>query len=246
MTIESSPNLPRIVVVEDDAIQLLSLLDYLHLVGYPAWGADCSEALYKGLMVNPVDIIILDIGLPGEDGLTVAQHLRELPNIAIIILSARGTLDDRIVGLATGADRYLVKPIDLAELVANIEAVTRNQSLIAAPPLLALVIEELKPSTTWYLNSHNWTLTSPRGTMLQLSTREFQVLQMLMAAQGQIVEKRDITDLIIGSRVANSHERLDVLLARLRKKASAIFEDPLPIKTAYRAGYVFIKPAVID
>ena len=245
MTLKSSPNLPRIVVVEDDPIQLLSLLDYLHLFGYPAWGADCSEVLYKGLMINPVDIIILDIGLPGEDGLTIAQHLCELPNIAIIILSARATLDDRIIGLATGADRYLVKPIALAELVANIEAVTRNQSLIAPPPLLALV-EEFKPSTTWHLNSKQWTLTSPRGAMLQLTDREFRVLQILMTAQGQVVYKRDITALIIGSRVANSYERLDVLLARLRKKAIAIFEDPLPIKTACRVGYAFIKPAVID
>ena len=159
MTLKSSPNLPRIVVVEDDPIQLLSLLDYLHLFGYPAWGADCSEVLYKGLMINPVDIISLDIGLPGEDGLTIAQHLCELPNIAIIILSARATLDDRIIGLATGADHYLVKPIDLAELVANIEEVTRNQSFLAAPPH-NLVIEKLKPSTAWHLNSQHWTLTS--------------------------------------------------------------------------------------
>jgi len=245
MTLKSSLNLPRIVVVEDDPIQRLSLLDYLHLVGYPAWGADCSEVLYKGLMVNPVDIIILDIGLPGEDGLTIAQHLCELPNIAIIILSARATLDDRIIGLATGADRYLVKPIALAELVANIEAVTRNQSFLAAPPH-NLVIEKLKPSSAWHLNSLNWTLTSPLGTLLQLTDREFQMLQILMTAQGQIVDRGNIADLIIGSRIVNSNERLDVLLTRLRKKASAIFEDPLPIKTAYQVGYAFTAPAEID
>ncbi|MEI6336462.1 MAG: response regulator transcription factor [Methylococcaceae bacterium] len=245
MTLDSSPNLPRIVVVEDDPGQLLGLLDYLHLVGYPAWGADCSEALYKGLLINPVDVIILDIGLPGEDGLTIAQHLRGLPNLAIIILSARASLDDRIAGLAIGADRYLVKPIDLAELVANIEAVTRSQSFIAAPPI-ERVKEELKPDTTWRLNSQHWTLTSPRGTMLQLTDREFRVLQILMSVQGQIVDKRGIADLIIGSRILNSHERLDVLLARLRKKAGTLLEDPLPIKTAHQIGYAFTAPAEID
>jgi DNA-binding response OmpR family regulator len=245
MTLDSSPNLPRIVVVEDDPIQLLGLLDYLHLLGYPAWGADCSEVLYKGLLINPVDVIILDIGLPGEDGLTIAKHLRELPNIAIIILSARATLDDRIAGLAIGADRYLVKPIDLAELVANIQAVTRSQSFIATAPI-ELAIEELKPSTAWRLNSQHWTLTSPRGTILQLTDREFRVLQILMTAQGQTVDKRGIANLIIGSRIVNSSERLDVLLARLRKKAGTLLEDPLPIKTAYQIGYAFTAPAEID
>lgn len=245
MTLDSTPNLPRIVVVEDDPIQLLGLLDYLHLVGYPAWGADCSEVLYKGLLVNPVDVIILDIGLPGEDGLTIAQHLRGLPSLAIIILSARATLDDRIAGLAIGADRYLVKPIDLAELVANIEAVTRSQSFIATAPIEP-VIEALKPSTTWHLNSQHWTLTSPRGTMLQLTDREFRVLLILMTDQGQTVKKRDIADLVIGSRILNSNERLDVLLARLRKKAGTLLEDPLPIKTAYQIGYAFTAPAEID
>jgi DNA-binding response OmpR family regulator len=245
MTLDSSPNLPRIVVVEDDPVQLLGLIDYLHLLGYPAWGADCSEVLYKGLLINPVDVIILDIGLPGEDGLTIAQHLRELPNIAIIILSARATLDDRIAGLAIGADRYLVKPIDLAELVANIEAVTRSQNFIAAAPIEP-VIETLKPSTTWHLNSQHWTLTSPLGTMLKLTDREFRVLQILMKAQGQVVEKRGIADLIIGSRILNSHERLDVVLARLRKKAGRLLEEPLPIKTAHQVGYAFTAPAEID
>ena len=245
MTLDSTPNLPRIVVVEDDPIQLLGLLDYLHLVGYPAWGADCSEVLYKGLLVNPVDVIILDIGLPGEDGLTIAKHLRELPNLAIIILSARATLDDRIAGLAIGADRYLVKPIDMTELVANIQAVTRSQNFSAAPPT-ELVIEELKSSTVWRLNRQHWILTSPGGAILQLTDREFRVLEILMTAQGQTVDRRRIANLVIGSRILNSSERLDVLLARLRKKAGTLLEAPLPIKTAYQVGYAFTAPAEID
>jgi DNA-binding response OmpR family regulator len=82
--------------------------------------------------------------------------------------------------------------------------------------------------------------------MLKLTDREFRVLQILMKAQGQVVEKRGIADLIIGSRILNSHERLDVVLARLRKKAGRLLEEPLPIKTAHQVGYAFTAPAEID
>ena len=94
--------------------------------GYPVWGVGSAEAFYKRYLFDPVELLILDIGLPGEDGISVAQHLRELPQLTVIIVSARNAVDDRLAGLRAGADRYLVKPVDFAELVANIETIDRR------------------------------------------------------------------------------------------------------------------------
>lgn len=229
---------PRIAVVEDDPDLLQTTLEFLHTMGYAAWGAGSGEAFYKRLLTDPVNVVILDIGLPGEDGFTIARHLRDMPHPDIIIVSARDTLDDRITGLKAGADRYLVKPVNLTELVANIETVLHRQGVIANTPL--------KPAPVWHLTSQNWTLISPDGSALKLTNREYRLLQILIAAEGQTVRKEIIADRIIGTRFLNRNERLDVLLARLRKKATATLNEPLPIKTAYQQGYVFTAPAVTD
>jgi DNA-binding response OmpR family regulator len=162
-----------------------------------------------------------------------------MPHLDIIIVSARDALDDRITGLKSGADRYLVKPVNLTELVANIDAVAHRQSLATMP-------SSPKPTSVWHLASKSWTLTSPGGAVLALTDREFRLLQILVEAQGQTVAKPIIADKIIGPRFLNRHERLDVLLARLRKKAAASLDTPLPIKTAYQQGYAFTAQAVID
>jgi DNA-binding response OmpR family regulator len=123
---------PQIAVVEDDADLLASMLDYLHALGYPAWGVGSAEAFYKQLHMSPVDVLVLDIGLPGEDGLQLAAWVNRRVDLTVIIVSARDRLQDRLDGLAAGADRYLVKPVDLAELVANIDAAWRRSATTAA------------------------------------------------------------------------------------------------------------------
>ncbi|MDP2852107.1 MAG: response regulator transcription factor [Gallionella sp.] len=126
MTSHMHEMLARIAVVEDDADLLDTMLEYLKIQGYPAWGVRNAEDFYRRFAADVVDVVVLDIGLPGEDGISVARHLRDLPDLTIIIVSARDALDDRLVGLKAGADRYLVKPVNLIELVANIEAVGRR------------------------------------------------------------------------------------------------------------------------
>ena len=103
---------PRIAIIEDDPDLRDTMVDYLQSEGYPAWGVESAEFFYRRYAVEKIDIVIVDIGLPGEDGLSVTAHLHGLPELAVIIVSARGTLDDRLAGLRAGADRYLVKPVD--------------------------------------------------------------------------------------------------------------------------------------
>jgi len=233
----------RIAVVEDDPDLLETMLEYLKMQGYPAWGAGSAENFYKRFAVDAVDVIVLDICLPGENGISVARHLRELPNLTVIIVSARDALGDRLAGFEAGADRYLVKPVDLAELAANIEAVGRR----ASPALASATGEaaqEKKPAAAWHLTQHDWCLAEPGGKRLQLTAREFLLLKHLFEAKGETVQRKEIAAKIIGMRVYNSSERLDVMLARLRKKGEVALGQQLPIKTVHQVGYAFTAPAV--
>lgn len=243
MTSPTHEMLARVAVVEDDADLRDNMLEYLQVQGYPAWGVGNAEDFYRRFAVDVVDVVVLDIGLPGEDGISAARHLRELPNLMVIIVSARDALEDRLAGLKAGADRYLVKPIDLAELVANIEAVGRRPATISATGR----IQEEKPKTAlWRLAKQGWRLTGPDGKVLGLTAREFLLLKCLFEANGETVPRKLIADKIIGPRIFNSDERLDVMLARLRKKCATTLGQPLPVKTAHQIGYAFTAPAVIE
>ncbi|MBY0466234.1 MAG: response regulator transcription factor [Burkholderiales bacterium] len=238
---------PSIAIVEDDADQLHSIEEFLADAGYPAWGAGSAEAFYRGFMLNPVDVVILDVGLPGEDGLAVANLLKGKPEVAVIILSARDSLNDRIAGLRAGADRYLVKPVNLLELVANIDAVAYRLALHQAPASDAAArapAPEATPSH-WTLSLPDWVLTSPKGQALKLTTHEFLFLQRLLKAHGQPVAKRELTDQLFGARTPNGSERLNLLVTRLRKKATEVLNEPLPIKTLHQIGYAFTASACV-
>ena len=228
----------RIAVVEDDADVRDTFVEYLQAQGYSVWGSASAEAFYKQLAVDPVDVVLLDISLPGEDGISVARHLRHLPQLTVIIVSARGEVTSRLVGLAAGADRYLVKPVDLSELVANIEAALRKGN---AAPAQARSTDAL-----WRLSSTNWDLTAPNGKSLRPSTREFAFLRCMFEAQGVTVTKEVMAQQIFGFKVSNSAERLAVLVARLRAKCLQTLQQELPVKTVHLVGYVLSAACVMD
>lgn len=246
MTSQRHAKLTRVAVVEDDADLLDTMLEYLKTQGYPAWGVCNAEDFYRRFAVDVVDVVVLDIGLPGENGISIARHLRELPNLTVIIASARDALDDRLVCFEAGADRYLVKPVNLAELVANIEAAGRRSTHPVTRYATGRMQEEKPIPGLWHLAMQDWRLTGPDGKALELTAREFLLLKCLFEANGETVPKKMIADKIIGLRIFNSDERLDVLLARLRKKCTNAFGLPLPIKTVHRVGYAFTAPAVIE
>lgn len=235
----------RIALVEDDLDLLSSTHEYLSLAGYSVWGVDSAEAFFRRFVSEPVDIVLLDIGLPGEDGLSVTELLKKNAQVAVIILSARDGLEDRLAGLNAGADRYMVKPINMRELVANIDAVSKRSSAshdLISPPLS----ETLKlPQPFWGLEINSWMLTSPSGKALHLNAHEFALMHLLMKVQGQAASKKVIAFEIFGSRIDNSFDRLNVMITRLRKKAIDTLGEPLPIKTAHRIGYAFIASALL-
>lgn len=237
---------PSIAIVEDDTDQLHSIEEFLLDSGYSVWGAGSAEAFYKGFTVQPVDVVLLDLGLPGEDGLSVASLLKSRPEVGVIILSARDSLDDRLTGMRAGADRYLVKPVNLLELAANIDATaSRLAPRTAVDPVgsLAAVSVPASAAACWVLAMKDWVLSSPQGKCLQLTTHEFMFLQQLLRADGQPVPKRDLSTHLFGARAQNGAERLNLLLTRLRKKAAEAFCEPLPVKTLHQIGYAFTASA---
>lgn len=246
MTPQMHEILARIAVVEDDADLLDTMLEYLKAQGYPAWGVGSAEEFYRRFAVDVVEVVVLDIGLPGEDGISAARHLHELPNLTVIIVSARDAMDDRLAGLKAGADRYLVKPVNLAELVANIEAACRRPTHPVSSSAAGRIQEEKPIADIWHLAKQDWRLTGPDGKTLDLTAREFLMLKCLFEANGETVSRKEIAGKIIGTRIFNSDERLDVMLARLRKKCLTILGQPLPIKTVHQVGYAFTAPAVIE
>lgn len=235
---------PSIAIVEDDSDQLHSIEEFLLDSGYSVWGAGSAEAFYKGFTVRPVDVVLLDLGLPGEDGLSVASLLRSRPEVGVIILSARDSLNDRLAGMRAGADRYLVKPVNLLELAANIDATaSRLAPRAAAGPNASQGAVPSALPVCWVLAIKDWVLSSPQGNCLQLTTHEFMFLQQLMRADGQPVSKRDLSTHLFGARAQNGAERLNLLLTRLRKKAAEAFAEPLPVKTLHQIGYAFTATA---
>lgn len=237
---------PSIAIVEDDSDQLHSIEEFLLDSGYSVWGAGSAEAFYKGFTVQPVDVVLLDLGLPGEDGLSVASLLKSRPEVGVIILSARDSLDDRLAGMRAGADRYLVKPVNLLELAANIDATASRLAPRTAADLAGSHAAAVVPAANagcWVLDMKDWVLSSPEGKCLQLTTHEFLFLQQLLRSDGLPVTKRDLSTHLFGARAQNGAERLSLLLTRLRKKAAEAFSEPLPVKTLHQIGYAFTASA---
>lgn len=221
---------PKIAVVEDDEDLRENITDYLILHGFDVWSVSHAEAFYKQLLKSPVDVVILDINLPGEDGFCVAEHLQDMPEIIVIIISARRSIDDRLKALNLGAERYLVKPVDFDELVANIHAAMRGRIQ--------------KSSHQWLLHQNQWLLISPEEQHISLTASEYFFLRMLISAEGAIVSRAEIIEkLFEGKAYANINDRLDTLVARLRRKAQKELSLSLPIKTITATGYIFTAPA---
>lgn len=236
----TTPRPTRVALVEDETDIRESIEEYLTLAGFAVWGVNSAEAFYRRFAAGPVDVVVLDLGLPGEDGLAVARLLEANPAVAVVILSARGTLDDRLQGLRAGADRYLVKPVNLEELAENIRAVMKRGAVGAgAANTLSPAAAQLDDHVCWTLDLTNWQLRAPDQRTMRLTAHEFALIQRLIASQGEAVPKRLLADEIFGPYIANAGDRLNVLVTCLRKKAATHFGTPLPLKTLHQLGYAF-------
>lgn len=219
--------------VEDDAEQREVVTRALREHGFEVCAYPASRELYLGLLRSPCDIAILDVGLPGEDGFTVAANLRRNSDIGIIILTAYGDTDDRVQGLMGGADAYLVKPVEIRELIATVHSVGRRIGRGSATDTVA------GSCGGWRMTLDNWCLVAPNGTQVPLSASERSVLEVLMREPERPVSRE-------GLIVALGHDpeyylphRLDMLISRLRRKVLTQTNTALPLKAVRGVGFAF-------
>lgn len=218
----------RIAVVEDDVDLCDSTVDFLAAKGYDVWGVNSGKSLLERMATTPVDVLVLDVGLGVESGYDIADALQAKADLAIIMMTAYGGIEHRVKGLTSGADTYLVKPVNLQELAANIDAVYRRLQLSG----------QAKSRRPWQLDQEHWVWIAPDQRSLRLTAKEYLVVNRLAEADREMVSKMALAQLLNGHAENLGFNRLDVLLSRLRKKVGKALGIPLPIRALTAQGYV--------
>ncbi|WP_191062353.1 response regulator [Geminicoccus harenae] len=229
---------PHIAVVDDhrDIRDLVGR--YLAQHGYRVSVAENGTALRRLLERSAPDLVILDIMMPGEDGLSLCRHLRGTTEVPIIFLTAMVEDTDRIVGLELGADDYLTKPFNPRELLARIKAVLRRVNSL--PPQRIKLKARMLSFDRWMLNVGRRELVDGDGVAVPLSTAEFRLLTAFLDHAGLILSRDQLLDLTVG-RAADSFDRsIDNQVSRLRKKIELDPKNPMLIKTHWGGGYSFM------
>jgi len=227
----------HILIVDDQKDVCEVVEDYLAGEGYRVSTALNGDEMRQVLSQSPVDLVILDLMLPGEDGLALARFLRSESEVGIVILTGRGELVDRIIGLEMGADDYLAKPFNLRELLARVKSVLRRiQGGGEARP--APVRSRVR-FAGWDLDLSSRELTAPSGEPVRLTTGEFDLLAVFVNHPNQVLSRSRLLDLA-RSREAGPFDRtIDVQVGRLRKKLEEDPVNPTLIKTVRGGGYIF-------
>ncbi|MBF0129303.1 MAG: response regulator transcription factor [Alphaproteobacteria bacterium] len=230
---------PRIIVVEDDEALRQTICKFLVKTGMDVRGCNDAESLHAAFAEQPADLVVLDVNLPGENGFAAAAKLRAVSAAGIILLTARSDVDDRVLGLTSGADAYLTKPLHLRELHAAITNLLWRMTVDGSP---RPVEPEALP---WVLNRRGWYLVSPTGRRIELTASEFRFLSLLAACPGQPLARDAILSGQGKSADINDGRSIDILLSRLRRKVSEETGLPLPIKTVRASGYAFAAAVIV-
>ncbi|EAU42716.1 two component transcriptional regulator, winged helix family protein [Fulvimarina pelagi HTCC2506] len=236
---------PLIFVVDDDPETRSMIADYLAMNGYSVCAFEGAAALREALGDRHPDLIVLDLNMPGEDGLSLVRYLKTDTGIPVVMLTATASLVDRVVGLELGADDYLAKPCELRELLARIRAVMRRSSNIVAPPAQAQADlasdtprREIRFGTKW-LDLDAQTLRDDEGVELQLVQSEFGLLKAFAENPRRVLSRERLLD-IASARDSDPFDRaIDVRITRIRKKVEPDPAHPTVIRTVRGAGYLF-------
>jgi two-component system, OmpR family, response regulator len=234
----------HILVVDDDTELLEIVSSFLEANGYRVSVADGSAAMRQILSAARVDLIILDIIMPGEDGLTLCRKLRAEGSIPIIMLTALGHEVDRIIGLEMGADDYIPKPFSTRELLARIRAVLRRTTgpQLGSPKDANRVFE----FAGWRLDVSRRELRSPQNILVDLRTAELAVLLALVERPLQVLNRDQLLDLARGRSADIIDRSIDVYVSRLRYRIETDPKEPEFIKTVRNEGYVFAAPVTMN
>ncbi len=224
------PPVKSILVVEDELKIARLIRDYLEQAGFSVLTAPDGESGLGLWRSHDLDLVVLDLGLPGQDGLDVARALRKASMVPIIMLTARTEETDKIVGLELGADDYVTKPFSPRELVARVRALLRRVDAGEAPELIrASEIEIDIPKMR----------VTVEGRTVDLTPTEFQILKTLAAAPGRIFTRSQLLDALHGVSFESYERAIDAHIKNLRRKIEPTPGDPRYVLTVYGVGYRF-------
>jgi two-component system OmpR family response regulator len=228
---------PHILFVEDDPDIRGMVADFLERNGYRLSVAKDGRDMDRVLGVSRIDLLILDIMLPKEDGLSLCRRVRASSNVPIIMLTARGSEVDRVVGLEIGADDYLTKPFGTHELLARIRALLRRAQSVARTP------QERQRSVLrfdgWTVDLGSRRLTAADGAHVPLTGGEFELLAAFCERPNRVLTRDQLLDLTRGRSPALFDRSIDIQVSRLRRKIEADPREPVLIQTVRSGGYIF-------
>ena len=232
----TEPAPTTLLLVDDEPTLREPLAEYLTRQGFVVQEAESAAAARTRLAQATPDLVLLDIMMPGEDGLSLCRHLVESRRLPTIVLTAKGEAMDRIIGLEIGADDYVTKPFEPRELVARIRSVLRRAERPAAP---ATDDELLYEFEGWQLDPLKHRLTDPDGALVPLSTAEFRMLRAFCDHPRQVLDRDRLLDMVQGREAHLFDRAVDNQISRLRRKIEADSRDPRFIQTVRGGGYRF-------
>jgi DNA-binding response OmpR family regulator len=227
----------RLLVVDDDDGVLDMLRRYFTGQGFEVSAAANGAEMREVLAQTNVDLVLLDLGLPGEDGFELTRQLRKSWNGALIIITGRGESVDRVVGLELGADDYVTKPFDLRELLARVRSVLRRAAPAAAAGDAASQVA--LQFGNFLLIPQSRTLRTTDGATIALTTGEFELLRVFVEHPNRVLSRDDLMERIHGRNAGPFDRAIDVQIGRLRRKVESDPANPELIKSVRGAGYLF-------
>lgn len=232
----------RILIVDDDPDIGALLAEYLGQHGLQTVVAGDGAGMRAALAAHAFDAVVLDLMLPGEDGLALCQQLREQTALPVIMLTARGRPADRILGLEVGADDYMAKPFDPRELLLRLRAVLRRQAPVPPP---APDVARLRFSG-WTLDPRTHLLQADDGRRHLLGETDFTALQLFLRHPDEVLERDFLVEQVYGRDRLPSDRSIDMCISRLRQMLEQDSRAPLLIRTVRNRGYCLARPVQAD
>ncbi|HYG84851.1 MAG TPA: response regulator [Azospirillum sp.] len=237
LTTDDTP--AHLLLIDDHRDIRETLTRYLERHGLRVTAAEDAAAARRVLRTAAPDLVVLDIMMPGEDGLSLCRHLRETTDVPVIFLTALGESTDRVIGLEMGADDYVPKPFEPRELLARIKAVLRRSRSLPVDPARRRGESPRVEFDGWVLDLGRRELTGADGVAVSLSTSEFLLLEAFVRHPGIVLSRDQLLDLTKG-RAADAFDRsIDNQVSRLRRKVESDPRNPALIKTVWGGGYCF-------
>ncbi len=232
----------HVLVVDDEPRVRTMLRRYLVEEGFKVSDAADGQAMRAVLDRDVVHLVLLDLAMPGEDGLSLARQIRQRLDVPIIILTGKGDLIDRVVGLEAGADDYITKPFELREVLARIRTVLRRAGPRAATTATAASASEVFSFDGWRLDLRRRELQRATGEVVSLTAGEFDLLNAFVRHPNRVLSRDQLMDLVKGREWSAYDRAIDTQVMRLRRKLEPDASSPTLIKTVRGGGYVFTVP----